>query len=62
MNKERPGTATNKIEKFGNIFVELNGKMTNIRDLNKDDYEDFIQKMRLIMAVYHSLNRFLNEH
>lgn len=38
--------------KFGEIFIEVDGKLTNIKDLNKSDYEWFIESMRATLIAY----------
>jgi hypothetical protein len=41
--------------KFGEIFIEVDGKLTNIKDLDKPDYEWFLESMRATMIAYYVL-------
>ena len=40
------------MKKFGSIFIEVDGKLTNIQDLPKSDYERFLEGMRSLMVMY----------
>lgn len=42
-------------KKWGRIFVEINGKITDITDLEQKDYEEFLDKMKSLEIMYNIL-------
>lgn len=43
--------------KFSAVMVECNGVLTNINELERADYEDFLHTMVCLIFFYKSLNR-----
>jgi len=40
------------MSKFGKIFVEMGGELIDITDLKKEDYEDFLKRIKALDFVY----------
>jgi hypothetical protein len=38
--------------KFGQIYIEVNGKLTKIQDLKRPEYEYFLQIMQSLIIAY----------
>ena len=45
------------MKKFGNVFVEFKGKLTNINLLDQKHYEEFLEVMRQVQMTYYALMR-----
>jgi len=39
-------------KKFGRIFIELDGDLTDISGLDKEDYEDFLEMIHRLRIAY----------
>lgn len=37
---------------LGKVFVEVDGKLTNINELTKEEYETFLERMHLIRVAH----------
>ena len=48
-------------KKAKRIFVEIDDELVNITDLDREDYEDFLEIMHKLRMVYITTVRFKNK-
>lgn len=39
-------------KKFGRLFIEINGTLTDISELEKDDYEELLRILQQVITAY----------
>jgi len=44
-----------KIKKAGAIYIELDGELTNITELDREEYEQFLEIMEKLRIAYNVL-------
>ena len=43
------------MKKLGKIFIEVDGELINVVDLEKEEYEKFLEIVKIFSALYYVL-------